>query len=47
MMFMKKKPFSPPALLAVEVVQIATKTLKPGNSIAPLLELNSTLINTC
>jgi len=35
MRFIKKKPLSPPALLAAEVVPIATKTLKPGNSIAP------------
>jgi len=46
-MFIKKKPPSPPALLAAEVVPIATKPLKPGNSIAPLLQLNSTQINAC
>jgi len=39
MMFIKKKPLSPPALLAAEVVPIATKTLKPGNSIAPFYSL--------
>jgi len=47
MMFIKKKPLSPPALLAAEVVPIATKTLKLGNCIVLLLQLNSTLINTC
>jgi len=35
MMFIKKKPLSPQALLAVEFFPIATKTLKPDNSIAP------------
>jgi len=29
-MFIKKKPLSPPALLAAEVVPIAYKPLKPG-----------------
>jgi len=29
-MFIKKKPLSPPALLAAEVVPIATKALKTG-----------------
>jgi len=28
-MFIKEKPLSAPALLAAEVVKIATKTLKP------------------
>jgi len=35
MIFIKKKPLSPSALLAAEVFPIATKTLKPGNSTAP------------
>jgi len=43
----QKKTLSHPALLAAEVVPIATKTLKAGNSIVPLLQLNSTQINTC